>query len=81
MRQRIIAIIKTVIDATHEVQVLGFYWWTGDLGNEHEFAPLVVGWGSLMVGVYNGRPLIGVQVYSRNLCVWVGPFFWALGKT
>ena len=78
MRQRITSIINNVIEATHEVHVLRFYWCLRGAGAGNDFTLLVVGWGSLMVGVYNGCPLIGVQVYGRSLCVWVGPFFWAL---
>lgn len=67
------SILRTIIDATHEVHFGRFYWWDE---NEipHDITLLGVGWGTFTLLSINGAPSVGVQLSLNTLSVWFGPW-------
>ena len=71
-------VVRTIIDATHEVHFGRFYWWDED-DMPHDFTLLGVGWGSFMLAIREGTPLVGIQLSYSKLAVWFGPWYRRFG--
>lgn len=69
---RLISVIRTIINATHEVHFGRFYWWEDD--EPHDFTLLGLGWGTFTLLTMNGSPRVGVQISYSKLAVWFGPW-------
>ena len=68
-------VLRAVIDATHEIALVRFSWASRESFDCHDFVPLAIGWGSLLFGLYDGRPTLGIQVAFGGLTIWCGPLF------
>lgn len=70
-------IIRTVVDALHEVNLVTLH--VEYHGGFFEFALAAVGWGSLLLFVLDGRPFVGLQISYGKLTIWFGPWCKHLG--
>ena len=69
------SVVQQLIDALHEITLVQSSWESEASGNYHTFTLLSVGWGSLLLGSYDGRPTLGVQVSYGTVVAWCGPLF------